>query len=817
MPDCHFEFVFEKPAEGQKQNAWALRCKEAKQIGVNVEMLADLDMPVAEPFVIPLQYTVDKQAHLQDGPFYAMAKRGGVSTRPRTAVARVLLQKVYDLVPAPEKPDVTEKMRTVALVDAGTEFTVGRLKKYYPRRGSIVKEPITRLEAARAWETELGRVLTDPMHFVYLEPAELQPKEFSSVDGSNAVRVNLQAGNGFPVMGKGDDPEAQALYLGLATTVRAELVDAYVGDPEHGVRRWLRRAEQERPWLVSLQGKCKADYYTGQKVWDKELRFYNVLGRQMALNIQTMFQVVEELSQSVLDGGETCSVSGASFTHGGADRMVREMNSRVKEDGSSHVRMGDDSWLVMLEDSDRGEILHMCALDCSAFDLTQHAELTYHVHQRLREIASQIDPVAATLQYEYFRERQVVTVRRDVRKWKHGGASGLPGQSKVNGAIMGVCIDRVLRMVDAKLIKGKVAITEERLNSIIQLVGSRMGLSIRVEQYCSARVGDPGWGGFYMHEALRQHSFLFMGYRFATRANRRVEVWADMPRSLSRMRYPSLLYIADKRDMEALEAARLASVITSWGLPPAEWQDAFEAAVKSSRELIEAVLRDPLMLERNDKRVLEVAAVSAVSEDVVPPPSSYEGLLRMLNGGFLRVWGSGPPEGAGLEEDMPRKLPGHVSRWSEVALAITPLTISREALDRAKIPVPSRKPTDKTAGRNPNTKVFGPPTAPRPRYFEARRVAPNRNSQLYSYDVSGRESYVEMEADLAYDALSVASRDDKSAWGSELDAESYEREGTRDREIWANAPFDYENRYLDGDEEEQYLDSLRWQDPGAPR
>lgn len=812
VPDCHFLYMSEAPKEGQKLSDWQKELKAAKAVETSVALLAELDMVVEEPFTIPIDYTVDKQARNQEGPFYAMAKRGGVSTRPRTGVARDLVQKIYDLVPEPERPDVEAKMRTIALADAGTEFTLGRLQQYYPRRGSTVAEPITRKEAALAWEQELGLLLTDPTHTsVYVGEDELRTLPFSRVGEADSVRVNLKAGNGFPVMGKGDDPEAQKLYLGLAQQVRTELEAAYVRDPDYGVRDWLRKAERDRPWLVVLQGKCKADYYTGVKVRAKGMRFYNVLGRQMSLNMQSMFQVVENLAQSVLESDIACSVSGASFTKGGAARMVAEMSRRLHATGSCHVRMGDDSWVCILEETNDGTLLHMCALDCSAFDLTQHNEATYHIHARLKEIASLVDPVIAALQYEYFRERVVVTVRRDVRRWKHGGASGLPGQSKVNGAIMGTVIERVLRVVDAKLLRGDpvLPITEDRLNAIIALVGQRLGLTIRVEQYACENVSNPRFAGREIEAALRSNRFLFMGYNFYANSDLRVSVFADMPRALSRMRYPNLTYVADREDLEALEAARLASVLGSMGMPPPEWLPAFQAGVTQGIALLQRVLSNPKMVERTEARVMEVLYLTAAAEQTVPPPSTYEGLLRVLSGGFAAIWATGPtPEELASDNEAANGRLRDVRAWRFDA-SVKTLVVSRESMRLATLRVPSRAPTEKTAGRNPNTKVFGPAKAPRPKFFELRRVAPNAVSQMYSYAEGGDDALLTMAVEDAFEYMSAHSVDERSTWGSEADSEE------SDRSVYASAPYRDEDRYLDDDAVEEFLDVLRWGPGGA--
>lgn len=784
MPDCHFPFMYAEPATERekrlKKNAWELVMNDAKNLDLLVPQLSVLDMEVREPFVIPREHTVDPTAFQSSKPFFALAKKGRIATRPRTDHARDVCNVAYPLLPEGWRNLVREKALDLALVDGGAEFTLGRLLKAYPAKGSRISQPITRAEARVAWREEVGSLLTDPTEFLtYTTEDERRPYPmFTDEVGGRAVRVNLKANNGFPVLGKGDNAEAREKYLALAVSVRGELEAAYAKDPIGGVWQWLRTAEKERPWLVALQGKAKADYYSAEKTEKKMLRFYNAMGRQIMLNIQSATQVVEDLAQSILDHPGNRSSSGVALNRGGAAKLVEALEDQLAFDERGHTRMGDDSWVVIQL---AGFLLEF-ALDCSNFDLTQHAELTEEVHREGREIDSRVDPVAAQLLYAYRRQRLVVAMLRLAYQFSHGGPSGLPGQSKVNGVIMGVAIARATDEIERRVNVDGADPTAELVAAVLAGVGRGMGITIKLEQYRLTPLTSTAAEENPIKHALSKAPFLYLGYYFYNEDGV-VAVHADMPRSLAQMRYPTLKWMKTSDETRTMEVARLASTVLSWGRPTADLLPAFDAI---KFELLKRLTAEITVNgDYEDTRLrwaVQAGAAAGDEETLGQTLGSLSGIKRALERTWDELWLEDGSSSADEEE-------GTIVRTTPV-----------ERIDlRTKTKPASRQPTNKTAGRNPNTKVFAPALPPR---NPMARV--HENAGWTRGRVAG---FTTPDDDLAEAADRYAQEQ------LELEAEAAKLKELNEQYGDIYPSEDEDERYgvlLDSEQAEQYLDEDRW-------
>lgn len=710
-PDCHVQYMSASPPEGAKTNAWQDRMRRAQDLKLVVEGLKELDMEMAAPFMIPREHTVAREAFNSAKPFYALAKKGRVSTRPRTNDARVVAQAAYALLPPDVKVEVFDRATVTFLADGGAEFTMGRFDTAYPKKGSRVFQPITPLEAHNGWLSEVGPVLCDKDQFAaYVDDAErsLYALYATEENAERVVRANLSAGNGYPVLGKGSDDEARSKYLGLAESVLAELEAAHAQDADRGVEKWLYTAFEERPWLVALMGKAKADYITPDKLWALKMRFYNVLGRHMALLIQQATQPFEELSQSVLDGGVCRSSSGLALNRGGAAKLVDALENQLGAEEQGHTRMGDDSWLQRVVPVDERLHLLMLALDASNFDLTQHADLTREVHKRLLALLSQIDALRAQLLHSYQRKRLVTLVERVSAYLRHGGPSGLPLQSKVNGVVMGVAIERVFKRLDRLQEEGST-FTQAEVSRELAFVGRGMGISIKLEQYSLTPL-RPSEERQPVRAALRRAPFLYLGYNFYCEDGR-VGVYADMPRTMAQLRYPSLTWVDSAQEMRRMEASRLAATVLSWGEPTRALTPAFDAARKAARKLVATEINKNGDWE--DSRLRWATQLSAqLGPDV--PIGSLRALALALDQPYADFWQGG-------DVDIS---PASSEREEEGVFTVLSLPEAGVALPSAAsmappAALPSRKPTYKTAGRNPPTKVFAPALPPRPPQYRA--------------------------------------------------------------------------------------------------
>lgn len=774
MPDCHLPFIYENKDEKTHKNAWDAHCKGLKSVVTLQTAIDGLDMRIEQPFIIPPELTVDKPMK-QSGDYRASAKRGKLTTRPRTDYARDVLNVGYRLLPAQLRSDVASKAVNLALADGGAEHTNGRLQKAYPKKGSRILEPISEFEAKVVWREEVGMDLTDEKYFnATLTEEEKVRLPFYGEPGERAVKMNVHASNGFPVLGNIGDDEARAKVLGLAQRVRLELEDAYERDPLNGVEEWVRLAEKERPWLVACQGKAKGDYYTGEKIEADMLRFYVCMGRQIALNIQTAAQLLDQHASSILDNPHCRSASGVAMNHDGAARLVDALERQLHDNDEAHVRMGDDSWVIILI----GEHLLMFALDGSNFDLTQHAAMTQNVHKQVRQTVALWDAIAAQLQHTYFRQRLVVTLGTLVRTFFHGGVSGMQGQPKVNGTIMGTGIRRTCRRIEAELSEEDV--TEEAVNKIIAGVGRGMGITIKVEQYSYTKIPTSHQNSPIKY-VLSQRSFLFLGYHFYNEDNI-LSVHTDMARAMSQSRYPTLKWVVEKKDLEPMELGRLAATLLGWGRPTKVLEPVFNALKTEILERINRYLKTRGDFE--DERLRWAVSVGDAAGLDTAMLASLAGVARALSRSWDENW-------------LERKEVSISSAESDSTVVTTQPSASvldawsRKVNIDLKIAVPSRRPTKKTDGRNPNTKVFAPALSPKPK---SSRVHENQGWERSRRAEADADAWAaqQVERDQVLDALvrSDPNREEDMP-ADEMDSDRYGEELT-DREL------------------EEHLDSTRW-------
>lgn len=522
--------------------------KKNKSLVIAQGVLAGLDMEVLPAFYVPREYTVDQAVLNKSGPAFALAKTGVPEPRVRSAFAKRVVSRMYAHLPLEgvgAKEKVASAMRNRVFVDAGTEGCLGRIALAYPKLGVTPRVPVTKVEAelaVRKCGVDLERL---PM-------SARRPFPLNPVEGELGVTVNPHSDNGFPVGCKWSTPGAAMMAMSLAVTVRGEL------DKTSSVELWMRAAETLRPWLVAVKGKAKADYYAPEKIVEARMRFYNAFPRQMMLIMQQSTQVLEQSSLSILASEQSNSGIGITLVRGGAGKLVKELEERLQRDGHAYVHVGDDSWVVLMRDG----VVHMFALDCSNFDLTQHGTVTLEVHKALRARLGMIDKKSADLWFCYARERIVVLTGSLVRKFTHAGPSGMPLQSKVNDMLMEVMVSRAVKVLD------NVILNESTVARAIEDAGEGMGFVVRLEQY---------WSGVAegLVDALSVRPFLFIGNYFHVRGGE-VRCCADVPRTMAQLPYPGLKWAKTGKDLQETEAMRLGSIAMNLGMPPMDLEPAFK-------------------------------------------------------------------------------------------------------------------------------------------------------------------------------------------------------------------------------------------------
>lgn len=561
-----------------------------------------LDMGLAPAVVVPGE---SESNIVAKGTRLALAGRGPLQLRVRSGQVLEFRRAVHKAVNRTSWKDrVDEATSTKVFASAGAEGAIGRLLADYPRVGQVPSRPPSEREARQALANHGIDLFDLPSH-------RTQLLSVVSDDPEKGIRVNLKATNGFPVGGLGNDAEKMAECVRLAEWLDREMRAA------PSVTGWYRRMIRDRPHLFLIQGKTKSDNYSVSKVVEGKLRFYNAYPRQCAMLMQRCTQVLERNSYSILDdpAGVSCTFQGASLVRGGANKLVMELWDRLEKRGQAYVHCGDDSWVMV---SRRGK-LAMFALDGTSFDLTQHDTVTAPIHAALRRELELVDPVSAEFWHAMSRERLTVVAGTVVRLLRHGGPSGAPLQSKVNGMLMDVLINRVLQRVGDELP------SEGQLASWVAEEGKAMGFKLKLEGLRVFDTDSP-------FVALALEPFLFVGYYFHVRDNA-VCVMCDVPRTLAQLPYPSEKWEKAPGAFEVKEAMRLGAIVMNFGVPVAELDDTFsEARLQAIRKIDTALAR---WGDSSDEKLVWAVQQSPLSVAVEP---SLTGLRSVLLAGGDALW-----------------------------------------------------------------------------------------------------------------------------------------------------------------------------------
>lgn len=659
------------------------KAAEYRKLETAQTILSNLDMEVRPSFQLQKTMAVVDSVRMAKGPTLAQARMGVPVARVRTSYAKKLVNAAFANLPTDgpfSKEVVGRNMAAKVFVEGGTNACLGRVALAYPKRGTTVSRPVTADEAAGSL-VRCGLSLEDmPVHA--LRPFPLLPQE-----GEEGISVNPHSDNGFPVLGKWDTPGAAERVMGIAVAVRQELMQT------QDIAAWKREAEDGRPWLVACCGKAKADYYSLEKVVDGRLRFYNVLPRQILLNQQVATQPFERLARHIGEDLRIHTGIGITLVRGGAAELVGALEHQLMVDGAAYVHVGDDSWVAF---RDGAEIV-MFALDCTNFDLTQHADATLAVHARLRDELRKIDRVAADLWYAYARERVVVVQGALVRRWRHAGPSGMPLQSKVNDMLMDVLIQRVLQSVPRQG-------TEAEVDSVITREGRAMGFAVRVEQFWRGRAGT-------LTEALQQQPFLFIGYYFHVRGTE-VMVCADIPRTFAQVPYPAQKWAKSDGELMVREAMRLGSIALNLGMPTAALEPAFAAFREEAAALLERTIA--MHGDVRDDRLRWAVQASPWGAEV---EASLNGLLRAVKRDPRSLWME-------KEKELPSTSTWVGTNWADQVEADELSFLGKLGAIPSMVPGIRRLPlprpivathpvTSRNDGRMPPTAVWGPPKTPR--------------------------------------------------------------------------------------------------------
>lgn len=665
---------FDTDARFDDCEKWKQAVRANKHLPVAQRILEPLDMEVHKTIMLRAHETLDPRVQSM-GVAVATAAEGALTFRTRSVYGKEMTNEGFALLPeggACGKNEVRSRMKDTVMADFGPIGTLGRLAKAYPKAGAPPPSyPVTREEAKRALK-RLGYTGMDK---------DLAPLPFAKMGpDSEAITVNPKSDNGFPVLMKWETEGAPEMCMKNVKRLEKEL------DGSSTVWDKIRELEVTNPEFVALRGKGKADYYKSEKLRNVMGRFYNAFPRHIAMYMQQATQVFEGHCVHIGANAESRTFSGLTLVRGGAKALIEAMDANLQEDGYAYTHMGDDSFVVIR----MGGKLYLFALDCSNFDLTQHADVTEEIHKVIRDELKRIHEKAGELWYAYARERLVVVTGSLVRKFKHAGPSGMPLQSKVNDMLMDVMISRLVERVRASDLEDEAA-----LGRLVEEIGSGMGFNVRLEQYAAVNATT-------IHDALKVNPFLYVGYYFHVRDDE-VVVHCDVPRTMAQIPYPGLKWVKTTEELLTNEAMRLGSIAQNLGIPTLELEPAFKAMRSYALRLVERALIEGKDIESS--RLIWAVSDNPLGASPVP---SLKGLLAVLQRDPRVLWLGELETTDELIFDWAEEaeMEDAVRSWQGRKPALA--AVGR--VGRLEVrPVPTHPVTSRNDGRPPPTAVWGPP------------------------------------------------------------------------------------------------------------
>lgn len=769
----------------QPPEQWEDTKRSARNIPVIQGGLANLRMRTRNTIVLRRRLCADPQIMKMEKDPLLNCGHGAPKLSIRSSNAVEVALAFYDqLTPTLRTPiDIACKDSVYAV--AGAEFCIGRLMTSYPRRGTALDKsivPITAEEAQLALDNTGCRVSTLPPGIVQAYPLEIQEGEISK------LKINPKSSNGSPTFGKWEDTDARRQCMKTAYELSTELVNATDEGGYPAVFAWKAGLEKTEPDLVAVMGKCKADHYKPEKLYKKEMRWFNVIPRWASLIMQTVTQPFEAAKRNILMG-ESHNAQGITLAHGGANKLMHELDYQLGVNGYGYATCGDDTiMLIRLPD---GRILILCT-DFSAFDLSQRAVVIHESVKALHGEIASIGAAAAHLWRAYTTSRLTVVAGTNVRLLEDAMPSGLPGGSTLNAQVCDVYCQRVIRGVRA--LTGTDEEIRDEVWLVTEAVAKSMSLKVKIEHLRVVDAVSSLSTGF----TPDQDPISFIGYQLYFNGKRgKYYPYMVIPRAMSRIPFPHLW--VDKKVFDTTEAIRVAGTVMNLGVPPVHYMDAHLAMVNASVKLIDDVLNtvSHKAAPRDDpeqmKWMLDTPVVG-----FTPLEPTLLGMRKALLQPLSLIWGPNADFDTRLASQVEaRRTMPHAygvagfdpvrdgSAWADeedtlmtsqmvelreaYGLPVAPLEVAvlthvRKFVHRSIVP-PMRSASERNDGRPPPVAAWGPNKAPRPKKQPMRRGThpvhgPRQNDRLYQgmidqEDQHDREHGSDFEAQEAEEGGSV--------------------------------------------------------------
>lgn len=750
----------------QPPEHWEDTKRSAKNIPVIQRGLAALRMRTRNTIVLKRERCADPQIMKMEKDPLLNCGHGNPKLSVRSSNAVEVALAFYDeLTPAQQTP-INETCKNSVYAAAGAEFCVGRLMSSYPQVGADADKgivPITAEEAQLALDNTGCRVSALPAGMVQAYPLEIQEGEISK------LKINPKSSNGSPAFGKWEDVDARRLCMKMAYELSSELVDATDRGGYPAVFAWKAGLERTEPDLVAVMGKCKSDHYKPEKLYKKEMRWYNVIPRWTALIMQTVTQPFEAAKRNILMG-ESHNAQGITLAHDGANKLMQELEYQLETKGYGYATCGDDT--IMLIRLPGGRVMLLCT-DFAAFDLSQRAVVVYESVKAMHGELASIGAPAAHLWRAYTVSRLTVVAGTNVRLLEDAMPSGMPGGSTLNAQVCDVFCQRVIR--GAASLVGSDDELKKQAWKVVEAVAKSMSLKVKIEHIRIVDAVSPLHSGF----SSELPPISFLGYQlYFNGKNGKYYPYMVMPRALSRIPFPHLW--VDKKVFDTTEAVRVAGTVLNLGVPPPHYKAAHHAMVKASVKLIDDVLAtvSHKAAPRDDpeamKWILDTPVVG-----FTPLEPTLLGMRKTLLQKQSLIWGPNPEFDVKLKawtEDR-RTMPNAYgvagfdvhrdnTAWAEeedtlmttqmvelreaYGLPAAPLEVEvlrhvRKFIHRSIVP-PMRPVSERNDGRPPPLAAWGPDKPSRPKKQPMRRGThpihgPRQDDRIYQGMIDVEDEY----------------------------------------------------------------------------
>jgi len=713
-----------EPTDAQSARAALIGCAYPRLTEEELKVIHKYDTPEAvgvlltrlgfkplNAFKIPRHLTLHRGFTKKE--HFAHAANAGFTVKARslyaeTGVELFVRRLSENLLWCSEKV-IKERGNDVVFATGNPEHTVDRWE--FLQKKSVIrptKQEVLDALSACGLELESGEPVPKPKYYV---DARIRERELCGLPEHAQVMLeptpqedfvthNPVANAGFPVLVRMNVDGALETAIQLALEVEKKIV-AFMEDmgclpemtaashrwdlPTHVPARYqlaferagndhfrlllsqfLTRYEElaeQFPYLFAVQGKCKSDFYPRKKL-GKAQRFYNVVGAQNSLVMRQATQGFEGRSKNVFDDPLFfTNAQGISFAHGGADALIDSLDAAYQTARLVYSHCGDDT--LSFTGNPNSNWMVGFTFDLSNFDFTQQAEITADIDAEIARRLWAISAPAALLWYA-FRRKRLTVMAHTVPVWlNQGGPSGLNLQSKVNSVISEILWGR-LTLGLQKFTNLEKPPTEADFSAVIERTCTGMGLVGRLETFYVEKA-------LTVRDFIRQRPMLYLGFYLHYREDLdRIVPFADPPRTLAQIRYPTTKHVGLKENFQLAERVRVASCVLGMGIPPQGEEKAFGALLLYAKK-----------------------GLSTVDDNFALPSMTW--LLSQVEGG---------PERQKNVEGLKRALDRIEDIWLKGGLAEAcgdePVVVGklRRALDLPKLPKSLDNPVLKNFGRS---------------------------------------------------------------------------------------------------------------------